>query len=447
MASSTRAAMRILSPRIQYLQRPARCPQIRHVSSRYSNPPKRAFTATPAQETSFVEQTAPTPQFQAAVDAARNHLDARAAMLAHEERRAYHFRKMRFAAMGLFLSIFGLAAIIYNLDLDEMEQSEQKRRGQQLDSPEDTIRRFQGKEVEIIGAGEDKRIVARGPGGEVDLVETGTSSVPHFPRTIYLPTSPESAPAGALDDVQPNSAANPGNIENQEQYTLLGLGIRSVSFLSIQVYVVGLYVRTQDLGALQEKLIHVINESASTLIPSEKEELQKRLLDGSASREIWTDILKVPGLKTAWRVAPTRNTDFGHLRDGWITGINNRMREAKQLTPGKETEYDAEDFGKAIGDFKTIFTGGKAPKGSVMILSRGRYGDMDVWFQEKPAASGKEKEMQKLGSVADERIAKLIWLGYLGGDKVSSEPARKGVAEGCVTFAGRPIGSAESRVV
>ena len=130
-----------------------------------------------------------------------------------------------------------------------------------------------------------------------------------------------------------------------------------------------------------------------------------------------------------------------------ITGINNRMREAKQLAQGKETEYEAEDFGQAMSVFKSIFTGGKAPKGSVLILSRGQYGNLDVWFQAKPEASGEEKEMQKLGSLSDERISRLIWLGYLGGEKVSSEAARQGVAEGCVAFAGRPIGSAESRVV
>lgn len=445
--AAMRVPMRLLSPRIQQLQRPARCVQIRHASSRYSNPAKRTFAGAPASAPSFAEQTAIPAQDLPVEGGAINPLDARNADLAWEQKRQYHFRRMRFAGMGLLMSIFGLAMIIYNLDLDQMDASEEKRRRgvQHMDAPEDTNKMFQGKEVEIIGAGEDKRIVARGPGGEVELMETGTSSVPHFPRTIYLPTSPESAPTA--EPAQPNSPINPGNVDNQEQYTLLGLGIRSVSFLSIQVYVVGLYVRTQDISSLQEKLIHVINDSASTLIPSEKEELRNKLLDPSASREIWTELLKVPGLKTAWRVAPTRNTDFGHLRDGWITGINNRTREARQILQVPETEFDAEDFGKAVSDFKAIFTGGKAPKGSVMILTRGRMGEMDVWFQPKPTATGSDSQMSKLGSVLDERISRLIWLGYLGGDKVSSEPARKGVAQGCVNFAGRPIGSAESRVI
>lgn len=447
--------MRLLSPRIQYLQRPARCTQIR-ASSRYSNPTKRSFAGATAQNPSFAEPSFASVSGSASEIAARSvehearePLGARAAYEAWDEKRQYHLRRMRFAGMGLLMSIFGLAALVYNLDLDEIEQAEQKRKGQQLDAGEDTNKLFQGKEVEVIGAGEDKRIVARGPGGEVELVETGTSSVPHFPRTIYLPTSPESIPidaAGAVDAIQPNAAGNPGNIENQEEYTLLGLGIRTVSFLSIQVYVVGMYVRTQDISGLQEKLIHVINESASTLIPSEKEELKKRLLDPQSSREIWAEVLKVPGLKTAWRIAPTRNTDFGHLRDGWITGINNRMREARQLTQGAETEYESEEFGRAIGDFKGIFKGGKAPKGSVMILSRGPMGALDIWFQAKPGASG-QKSMHRLGAVSDERISRLIWMGYMAGDKVSSEPAREGVVDGCVTFASRPIGSAESRVV
>jgi hypothetical protein len=352
--------------------------------------------------------------------------------------------------MGLLLTFFALALTLSNLDLDAMDRAEKQRKGHQMDASDEANRRFQGKEVTIIGAGDGKRIVAQGQGEEIELVETGTSSVPHFPRTIYLPTTPESAAKadseGAISVSQPNTGLNRGNIDNQEQYTLVGLGIRTVSFLSIQVYVVGLYVRTQDISALQEKLIRTINDKASTLIPAEKDELRKRLTDAEASREIWTELLQVPGIKSAWRIAPTRNTDFGHLRDGWITGITNRTREAKALSKGEETEFDQDDFGKAVGDFKNIFTGGKAPKGSVMILSRAVDGHLDAWFQPNPAGTGKEKEVQHLGSVPDERIAKLIWLGYLAGQKVSSEAARAGVADGCVNFASRPIGSVESMV-
>lgn len=369
-------------------------------------------------------------------------LAARAAYLAGERKREYHLRKMRLAGMGLLMSIMGLTAIIYNLDLDQMDKSAtQQRQGQQMDASGDANQRFQGKEVQVIGVGESKKIVAKGQ-QDIDLVETGTSSVPHFPRTIYLPTSSESA---AKPDLVPSP--NTEGVQEQEEYTLVGLGIRSVSFLSIQVYVVGMYIRTADVSALQARLIHVVNESASTLIPSEKEKLREILLDPSKNRQIWNELLQLPGLKTAWRIAPTRNTDFGHLRDGWITGINNRIREARQSAKAASTEYDSDEFGQAIGDFKGIFSGGKAPKGSVMILSRGTGGNLEVWFQPKPDASGEDGAVRKLGNVSDERISRLIWLGYLAGEKVSSEAARQGVVDGCVGFAARPIGSIETMVV
>jgi len=346
---------------------------------------------------------------------------------------------MQYAGLGLLATFAGLAVVLYNADVAGTAGKEQKaRQGQQLDASDSANDQFQGKDVQVIGAGSGKRVFAHGSNEDIELVETGTSSVPHFPRTIYLPT-PTEPPAEV-------TATTPTGHENEEEYTLVGLGIRSVSFLSIQVYVAGMYVRTADISALQEKLVHTINESASTLIPSEKAELQSRLLDPAASKQIWAELLAVPGIKTAWRIAPTRNTDFGHLRDGWLTGITNRTREAKSADHGAPTEYEADEFGRAIAGFKGIFAGGRAPKGSVMVLNRDAAGALHVWFHAKPTSTGSEGGARLLGSVADERISRLIWLGYLAGEKVSSEGARRGVVDGCVGFAARPIGSVETMV-
>ena len=408
------------------------------MSSRYSNPTKRGFAAAPAQQPSFLDTAGERS------DEAKGSPAVRDPRQAHEQMRQYHLNRMRFAGMGLLLSIAGLALVISNIDLEEIENSQKKPKSgqQQLDASSEANAKFQGKEVHVIGAGEGKRIVAQGHGEEIELMETGTSSVPHFPRTIYLPITSESQTI--VEGAQPNAPENPGNLENQEEYTLVGLGIRTVMW--IQVYVVGLYIRTKDISSLQEKLIHYVNPIASTLVPTEKEDLRKKLLDPTESREIWSELLKVPGAKTAWRVSPTRNTDFGHLRDGFVTGINKRTEEARQLQKGAETEYDAEDFGQSIQAFKGIFSAGKAPKGSILIMLRDEKGALEMLYQAKPDNSG-TKEMEKLGSVKDERISRLIWLGYLGGDKVSSEAARKGVVEGCVGFAGRPVGSVETRVI
>ena len=358
-------------------------------------------------------------------------------------------QRMQFAALGLVLSFAGLGLIMYNVDLDELEKSAELKKKEQIqhsgsfkmDASADANAKFQGKEVHVIGAGEDKRIVAEGQGQQIELVETGTSNVPHFPRTFFLPAT--TGTQTFVDGSQPGSPDNPLNIDNKEEYTLVGLGIRTVMW--IQVYVVGFYIRTTDISSLQTQLIHHVNPIASTLVPAEKEDLQKKLLDPVQSREIWTELLKTPGIKTAWRVTPTRSTDFGHLRDGFVTGITKRTQEAKSLAQGAETEYEAEDFGQSIQDFKNVFKGGKAQKGSILIMLRNVQGSMDVLFQPKPDGSDRQ-EMEKLGTVKDERISRLMWLGYLAGDRVSSEAARKGVVDGCVTFAGRPVGSVETRV-
>ena len=457
--------MRHLSPRLPHLRQPAPSStlrtQLRHASTRYSNPTKRSFTAVPNSTAS------PDAATLSEINSTSNtfsssHRDVfRDDRQALEAKRQYHLNRMRFAGMGLFLSLAAMAMIIYNLDLDDMDRAEQERRerlngnaaagrrsGQQMDASSEANEQFQGKEVHIIGAGEGKRIVAQGQGQEIELIETGTSSVPHFPKTIYLPST--SSSSNASGGAPPNSPQNPGNLDNQEQYMLVGLGIRTVMW--IQVYVVGLYIRTKDVSTLQEKLIRSVNPIASTLVPAEKEDLKKKLLDPESSREIWTELLQTPGIKTAWRVSPTRNTDFGHLRDGFVTGIQKRTQEAKALLGSSEADsgsasgYDSEEFGQAVQTFKGIFQGGKAPKGSILLMCRDSDGALDVLFQPKPEGKDGEKGIERLGSVGDERIGRLIWLGYLAGEKVSSEAARKGVVEGCVGFAGRPVGSAETMV-
>lgn len=445
MAVPARTSMRMLSLRLRCLQPsclPAAClnSSRSRQASRYSKPNKRITTdaGTRGYTPAFATPVSNDPNTVSSIDDPLLLYDP---VGANAKKQAHHIRRVRYATVGLVASAIGMVLTIKYYDRDSKKSS-----GLSLEASNDSNASFQGKDVHVIGLGEGKRIVAEDATGTIDLVETGTSSVPHFPKLIYLPTATKSDAADPNAIAIPNSEANPGNVANLEEYTLIGLGIRTISFLRIQVYVMGLYVRTTDLTSLQAKLIHNVNPSASTLIPSEKEDLQARLLNAQTSMEIWNSLLQIPGIKTAWRIAPTRGTDFTHLRDGWINGINKRTTEAKKKSGNVPSEYDREDFGDSIRAFMSIFKGGKAPKGSVMILSRSASGGLDVFFAAKPGTGGQEQETQLLGSVGDERISKLIWLNYLAGDKVSSEGARKGVAEGCVALAGRPVGSAETMV-
>ncbi|KAF2865228.1 chalcone-flavanone isomerase-domain-containing protein [Massariosphaeria phaeospora] len=328
------------------------------------------------------------------------------------------------------------------------------------DSPRAVADQYQGKKV-VVAAG-DKIIAAplsaenptASDADAVELVETGSSYVPYFPRTISLPTP----------------STGPESVASETEYTLLGLGIRKVSFLRVQVYVVGLYVRTASLSTLQNHLINTVNPTASALIPGEKDSLRDSLLHPVDSDKIWGDILskKGPeGVDLALRVVPCRGTDFKHLQDGWMRGIASRTNEVLRRQndlvrqeaadrnqirlpqPVEVSEFSDESFGLAMKDFKGLFQGrGKAPKGSVILLTRNRDGTLDALYQPLIKTNKGEQlgELSRLGGVWDERVSRLVYLLYLSGVHPSSEEARKNIVEGCIGIVERPVGTVEGMV-
>ncbi|KAF1353027.1 hypothetical protein EJ07DRAFT_168593 [Lizonia empirigonia] len=367
-------------------------------------------------------------------------------------------------ALGAALSMIAPIFLVKLWDLPDLDKDKQdlddahKSRGivdmvlgppTKTDSPRKAADEFQGKKV-VIAAG-DKVIAAPADAENpqatdadaIELVETGSSYVPYFPRTITLPSPDASA---------------------ESEYQLLGLGIRKVSFLRVQVYVVGLYVKTTDLSALQNHLTTTINPRASALIPGEKEALRTALLDPDHSTHIWESLLAHTGpaaVSMAFRVVPCRGTDFKHLQDGWMRGIASRtdkvrrkqadllrMQAAERRAialpqPVDEGEFADDSFGAAMKAFKALFTGrGKAPKGSVIMLTRDQQGELAVLHQ-----VGDNKSLQRLGAVQDPRVSRLVWLMYLAGQNVSSEDVRRSVVEGCVGLTERPVGTVEGRVL
>ena len=145
-------------------------------------------------------------------------------------------------------------------------------------------------------------------------VPTGTSTVPYFPRSLWLPLSGGASGEGK----SPALPARIGVAQEEEEYQLLGLGIRKVSFLRIQVYVMGLYVAKGDMGRLQEELVRAsVGSGASTLVQGEKEDLKKTLLDGEGSTKVWAEVLKEGGVRSAVRIVPTRDTNFSHSTYFW----------------------------------------------------------------------------------------------------------------------------------
>jgi hypothetical protein len=387
-------------------------------------------------------------------------------------RRAHAIRRRNWLALGAALSMIAPIFLVrlWDVPLEPKKREESDSRGiidmvigppTKTDAPKKAAEEFQGKKV-VIAAGD--KIIAAPADAEnpqasdadaIELVETGTTYVPYFPRTIRLPTD----------------TTGPEHVGSDAEYQLLGLGIRKVSFLRVQVYVVGLYVKTADIGTLQNHLINTVNPTASALIPGEKEDLRAALLDPERSTQIWSDILAQRGtgaVDMAFRVVPCRGTDFKHLQDGWMRGIASRTDEVRRKQadllrqqaaesksialpqPVDDGEFADDSFGLSMKEFKNMFQGkGKAPKGSVILLTRNKSGTLGAMYQPVVQKDAKEKMGPPtwLGEVRDERVGRLVWLLYLGGQNVSSEPARQSIVDGCIHITERPVGTVEGMVV
>lgn len=129
---------------------------------------------------------------------------------------------------------------------------------------------------------------------------------------------------------------------------LVGLGVRTVTFLRMKVYVAALYV---DEAALQRL------PRAPAGAPLDLEACVAHLLES--------------GVTCAVRVLPVRSTDFAHLRDGLVRSIHARAKEARTGAGREALDADADAaLTKSVLAFKAAF-----PRGSV---ARGRPLDLVV---------------------------------------------------------------------
>lgn len=277
----------------------------------------------------------------------------------------------------------------------------------------------------LSGAGAaDRKVVVRDEDGR-DVVPTGNTTVPTFPRTITVPTTAApSSPAAAATDLS-------------TEYTLVGLGTRTVTFIGIQVYVLGYYIATADIAALQSALTKKVNPLATSLVPGERDELRSALLDHVEGEKTWDGLLAagIPA-RSVFRLVPVRDTDFHHLRDGLVTAI-------KARAPAMAGADEDESFGEAMKQFRAAFNRGSVPKKKELLLIRDGEGRLSIEYNAgKP---GKKREL--IGTVDDERVSRALWLNYLAGAKVASEPARASIVEGIMEFIERPVGTVSAQVV
>ncbi|KAK2629102.1 hypothetical protein QTJ16_002205 [Diplocarpon rosae] len=326
------------------------------------------------------------------------------------QRRAHYKRRSYYAAAGVVFGMIGIYITATSIPLEPPAKLDSSRRA---DDP-------------VVVLGRERKVVIQKLGEEPeeipDVVSTGTSTVPTFPRFLEF-----------VDDEQLGHPQGGKGSEGVDEYQLLGVGLRTVTFLGIEVYVIGMYVATDDIAKLQNALVKAIAPGASSLVKGEKEELERKLYDKEEGVRIWSDLLQSTGVRTLVRIVPCKNTDFKHLRDAWVRSLTNKANADRET-------YGDEAFGKGVAELKDLLNRGSVPKGKELLLARNKGGGMAVWYDD-----GKSGAL-RLGSVADERISRVVWLNYLAGENPASEPARKSIVEGVLEFVERPIGTVATQV-
>ncbi|CAD6564305.1 MAG: hypothetical protein CYPHOPRED_003250 [Cyphobasidiales sp. Tagirdzhanova-0007] len=176
---------------------------------------------------------------------------------------------------------------------------------------------------------------------------------------------------------------------------LIGLGVRTVSFLRVQVYSVGAYFATEALASLKGK--------------------QKPKI--GAEEAFIAQMLEMP-YDTAIRIVPVKNTAHSHLRDGFVRALLARIQSARKA--GQLTLEEEEATGLAVETFKGFFPTGKVPRGkSLLLVRRGRDGALLL-----------EYEGRLLGTLQNDFLSKQLMLAYFAnnGKEISPKSASTSVS-------------------
>ncbi|VDB99352.1 unnamed protein product [Peniophora sp. CBMAI 1063] len=180
-------------------------------------------------------------------------------------------------------------------------------------------------------------------------------------------------------------------------YTLLGCGVRTVSFLGIKVYSVGFY------ADLSNPKLEELPRSASA------EEKIKFLVDNTSC---------------LLRIIPTRNTSYTHLRDAFIRTLTARIQAA--YTGKTMTQEDAVAVASPMNTLKSMFPNATFAK----------HQPLDIILTPPNIIQERTLIVRDLGAVTNDWVSKTIVLSYFDGQG-NSPPMKKAVWESLETVGGR----------
>ncbi|KAF9923275.1 hypothetical protein FBU30_006653 [Linnemannia zychae] len=181
---------------------------------------------------------------------------------------------------------------------------------------------------------------------------------------------------------------------------LLGLGVRKITFLKVQVYVVGLYAKASDLD----------DHNSRFRALTEVQKFQRN--DQASSDTAFRAIVQNP-IELVLRIVPVRNTNGPHLRDGFTRNLTHAMKEQKL------NDIETEEAMKGILEFKQFFPKGSISAGQALLFRKSPDGSMTV-----------EYEGEVLGKTRNAWLIESFFMGYLLGEHPISSKARDSIAQG-----------------
>ncbi|KAK9350286.1 chalcone-flavanone isomerase-domain-containing protein [Lipomyces doorenjongii] len=190
------------------------------------------------------------------------------------------------------------------------------------------------------------------------------------------------------------------------EFWLLGLGVRTVSFLKLHVYAVGIYVAKDDVP----EILTTVESISSDL------DTRSIVLDNKLGLEIFDALLQQP-IRFALRIVPVRNTDFGHLRDGFVRSVMASIKSHHSIIGDADTS-------DGINQLRSLFSRKlSVPKNGELMMTMNKSGMLNCTY------SPKIKDSEILGTVTDRSVVKALMLHYLAGPQAASEQARVAFAD------------------
>jgi len=218
------------------------------------------------------------------------------------------------------------------------------------------------------------------------------------PRTVHLDADSQSFPEPSSEDSAATSISFPKTMRvsskiNLPPLSLVGLGVRTVSFLNIKVYSIGFYADLDNPNLMvpkdlspEEKIKYIVRNTACVI-----------------------------------RIVPTRSTSYTHLRDAFMRALQARLVKGKQ--EGTLTEDDAQSAASPMRKLKSLFPNSPLTK----------HTPLDVFLSPPTLGRPRALVFRDLGAIEHDWVATELVLNYFEG-AVPSPALKKSVIEKLETF-------------